>query len=285
MKVRIHRGTKEIGGTCVEIESQGKRLVLDVGLPLDGADSETFPLHPVKGFEKADPDLLGVVISHSHQDHYGLAHRLPKETPFLIGKAAQNILAAAKVFSPTGLHLENVLNLNDRKPITLGAFRITPFLVDHSAYDAYAILVEAVGADLFYTGDLRAHGRKGSLFQRLLRHPPEHVDVLLLEGTTLGRSDTEQGFPTEADLENRFVELFKQTPERGKGNAERGTLLLLRGKKQQCPPFSFAARSSILPLSHSAARSSSVPLSHFPLSHSAMQLRHSQAHPHLLRLL
>jgi hypothetical protein len=29
----IHRGTKEIGGTCVEIEWQGKRIVLDVGLP------------------------------------------------------------------------------------------------------------------------------------------------------------------------------------------------------------------------------------------------------------
>jgi type II secretory pathway component GspD/PulD (secretin) len=30
-----------------------------------------------------------------------------------------------------------------RRPIVLGPFTITPFLVDHSAYDAYAILVEA----------------------------------------------------------------------------------------------------------------------------------------------
>ena len=46
MQVCIHRGTKEIGGTCVEIESQDKRLVLDVGLPLDAPDADTFPLHP-----------------------------------------------------------------------------------------------------------------------------------------------------------------------------------------------------------------------------------------------
>ena len=51
MRVCIHRGTKEIGGTCVEIESQGKRLVLDVGLPLDATDPDEIPLHPIKGFD------------------------------------------------------------------------------------------------------------------------------------------------------------------------------------------------------------------------------------------
>src|SRR5271167_125966 len=105
MRICIHRGTKEIGGTCVEIESQGKRLVLDVGLPLDAPDPDTFPLHPIQGFDTPDESLLGVVISHPHQDHYGLAHRLPEGTPFLIGGAAERILAAAALFSPAGLNL------------------------------------------------------------------------------------------------------------------------------------------------------------------------------------
>ena len=34
MRIRIHRGTEEIGGTCIEMESDGRRIVLDVGLPL-----------------------------------------------------------------------------------------------------------------------------------------------------------------------------------------------------------------------------------------------------------
>ena len=38
MRIRIHRGTKEIGGTCIEVESKGKRIALDVGLPLDAPD-------------------------------------------------------------------------------------------------------------------------------------------------------------------------------------------------------------------------------------------------------
>lgn len=210
MKVCIHRGTKEIGGTCVEIESQDKRLILDVGLPLDTLDPNGIDLHPVKGFDAPDESLLGVVISHPHQDHYGLAHRLPQETPFLIGKAAEAILSAAALFSPAGLKLKNVKHLVDRTPIRLGPFTITPFLVDHSAYDAYAVLVEAEGKRLFYSGDLRAHGRKGSLFEKLIAGPPQGVDVLLMEGTCIGREGQE--FHTEDELVPRFVDIFRQTP-------------------------------------------------------------------------
>lgn len=209
MKVCIHRGTKEIGGTCVEIESQGKRLVLDVGLPLDCLDPDTFPLHPISGFAAPDDSLLGMVISHSHQDHYGLAYRLPKETKFLIGKAAEAILSAARLFSPGGVKLDNTTHLEDRKPITLGPFTITPFLVDHSAYDSYAVLVEADGKRLFYSGDFRAHGRKASLIDRLISSPPPGVDLLVMEGTCVGRED--KTFPSEDDLVSPMAELFGQT--------------------------------------------------------------------------
>lgn len=46
MRIRIHRGTKEIGGTCIEVEAQGKRIALDVGLPLDASDEEHESLLP-----------------------------------------------------------------------------------------------------------------------------------------------------------------------------------------------------------------------------------------------
>ncbi len=211
MRICIHRGTKEIGGTCVEIESQSKRIVLDIGLPLDVNDPDAMPLHPVPGFDKPDESLLGVLISHPHQDHYGLAYRLPKETVFLIGEAAQSILDAADAFTPAGLKLKHVIHLKDREPITLGPFTITPYLVDHSAYDSYALLVEADGKRLFYSGDFRIHGRKSKLVERLIADPPKDVDVLLMEGTTLGRPETVKGFPTEDALVPKFVKLFEQT--------------------------------------------------------------------------
>jgi len=40
---------QEVGGICVEVEQEGKRLVLDVGLPLDADLSEEHRMPPVVG--------------------------------------------------------------------------------------------------------------------------------------------------------------------------------------------------------------------------------------------
>jgi ribonuclease J len=87
MKVCIRRGAKQIGGTSIELESQGKRLVLDIGQPLDSPDAESTEMPAVPGLKEADTSLLGIVVSHPHMDHYGLAFRVPKTVPFLMGAA------------------------------------------------------------------------------------------------------------------------------------------------------------------------------------------------------
>jgi ribonuclease J len=58
---------------------------------------------------------------------------------------------------------------------------ITPHLVDHSGFDAYALEIEAGERRLFYSGDLRAHGRKSKLFELMLKRPPKNIDVMLME--------------------------------------------------------------------------------------------------------
>jgi Cft2 family RNA processing exonuclease len=77
VKLRIHRGTREIGGTCVELESNGSRILLDLGLPLAAADPNAVSLPAVAGLSEPDPALRAIVLSHGHRDHWGL---LPKWT-------------------------------------------------------------------------------------------------------------------------------------------------------------------------------------------------------------
>jgi ribonuclease J len=105
--------------------------------------------------------------------------------PIFLGEAASRILGMAEVFGCAGLGGTPAGTLSDRRPFDLGPFHITPFLVDHSAFDSYSLLIEAGGKRLFYTGDFRATGAKTGLFYRLLREPPTPVDVLLMEGTNL----------------------------------------------------------------------------------------------------
>ncbi|HEB80050.1 MAG TPA: MBL fold metallo-hydrolase [Rhodospirillales bacterium] len=207
MKICIHRGTKQIGGTCIEVEAQGKRIVLDVGLPLDADETEDINslLPEVAGFNEQDDSLLGVVISHPHQDHYGLGKFIRPDLSVYIGERADAILKAASNYVPNATYFENATHYEAWKPMDVGPFRITPYLVDHSAFDAYSFLIEADGKRVFYSGDFRGHGRKARLFDNILQNPPKDIDVLMMEGTTISRTGTEKGFQSEGDLEKAFI--------------------------------------------------------------------------------
>ena len=240
MKVRLHRGAHEIGGNCIEIESGGQRIILDMGWPITVEPGQDVPLPDIPGLSPGtgagtgtDAALRGIVISHPHPDHYGLMRKVSSEVPVYIGEAAANILREAAFFSPFGIDLDPAGFLAHRRPLEIGPFTVTPFLNDHSAFDAYSMLVEAEGKRLFYTGDIRGHGRKSGIFEELLRKPPENIDVLLMEGTHVradaGEADAAeanaaeanaaeanaaeaQRGPSERDVEDDCVATFRSTP-------------------------------------------------------------------------
>jgi ribonuclease J len=75
----------------------------------------------------------------------------------------------------------------------------------------YALEIEADGRRVFYSGDLRAHGRKSKLFESMVKNPPKNIDTMLMEGSSLGRLTDGQSFPTEEALEGIFVARFQAT--------------------------------------------------------------------------
>ena len=205
MIVRIHRGAEEIGGNIVEVEHEGSRIVLDLGLPLSSTLGESAPMPVITGLD-GYADLLGVILTHAHPDHYGLIPQLDKAVPIICGAATGRILSEASFFTPGRMRLDPAMTLVDRRAFKLGPFTITPFLVDHSAFDAYALLVEAGGRRLFYTGDLRGHGRKSRLFEALIARPPPDVDVLLMEGTRIDEPDARgRGLASESGVEAEML--------------------------------------------------------------------------------
>jgi ribonuclease J len=209
VRIRIHRGTREIGGTCIELESGGSRILLDLGLPLDAKDLASTPLPKIEGLAEGSSTLLAIVLSHGHRDHWGLIPKVNPQIPLVMGKATESIIRAAADFVPDAMMLNAAQYLEHGKPVQLGPFTVLPRLVDHSGFDAYAMEVEANGKRLFYSGDLRAHGRKGDLFEALISSPPADIDTMLMEGSSLGRLADDQSFPSESALEEIFVDRFK----------------------------------------------------------------------------
>ncbi|HEY1979541.1 MAG TPA: MBL fold metallo-hydrolase [Xanthobacteraceae bacterium] len=212
MRLRIHRGTREIGGTCVELENSGYRVLLDLGLPLDADDADAVPLPEVAGLAAPDPSLLAIILSHGHRDHWGLLPKVLTDVPLIMGRSVERIMRAAADFVPDAFAPKASSYLENGNPLHLGPFTVIPWLVDHSGFDAYALEITAGGRRLFYSGDLRAHGRKGKLFERLVAHPPRDVDVMLMEGSSLGRLPDDGVFQTEEELEQQFVARFDATP-------------------------------------------------------------------------
>ena len=88
MNITIHRGTQEIGGSCVQVTSQGYSLLLDAGSPLGETSSYV---------DLAQIDFDAVLVSHSHQDHYGLIDQVDSETPVYIGEIGSKMVASARV--------------------------------------------------------------------------------------------------------------------------------------------------------------------------------------------
>jgi ribonuclease J len=127
MRLRIHRGTAEIGGNCIEVEAQGKSILLDLGMPLSGNLPPSEVLPPVPGLlDGTNPSLIGIVISHPHSDHYGLVCHAHPSIPVYIGMEAEKLLRASSAFSSFGLQLANAVHYRPGARLSIGPFTITP---------------------------------------------------------------------------------------------------------------------------------------------------------------
>jgi ribonuclease J len=90
MKVCIHRGSKQIGGNCVEVEQDGMRLLIDLGLPLDATSNDKKYLPAIEALNDHGLSLLGILISHPHLDHFGLLSHISKNIPVGMGECTPN---------------------------------------------------------------------------------------------------------------------------------------------------------------------------------------------------
>jgi ribonuclease J len=69
--------------------------------------------------------------------------------------------------------------------------------------------IEIEGKTILHTGDFRAHGYTGYVLERVLRNYVKQVDILITEGTMLGRKN--EAVLLESDIENNVVEALRKS--------------------------------------------------------------------------
>ena len=204
MKITVHN-RNQIGGCVTEIESKnGTRILIDVGSNLPGRIS---PEVPVKTLTK---DCAGVFITHYHGDHVGKFDEVDSSTPIYMGEIAHEIFLNLCEHLPDKDvdAVKGFITFQARDKIIAGDMVITPFRVDHSAYDSYMFLIKCDGKKILHTGDFRTHGWTGKGVEALLRTFVRKVDVLICEGTMLSRQGEE--LLTEFGLYEKAKEILRE---------------------------------------------------------------------------
>ncbi|KAF0125896.1 MAG: beta-lactamase domain-containing protein [Elusimicrobia bacterium] len=196
MKITVHRGAGEIGGNCIELQSGESRILLDYGAPLPKIDSATRKsvqatpeetILDIPGlYEPAPAPLDGIIISHTHQDHYGglFAKKISPAVPVYMTAAMEELIRLTAQIPRGGKDLDaTIRHYRKGEPFMAGAFKLTPYLMDHSASESFGFLIEADGRRVVYTGDFREHGNKKRAFEEFLSADMGKVDLLITEGT------------------------------------------------------------------------------------------------------
>ncbi|HRZ86802.1 MAG TPA: MBL fold metallo-hydrolase [bacterium] len=225
MKLTIHREALGIGGGCVELSSEKTRILIDFGMPPADGKREPFDTKLLEGKTVAElkgsgllPNIQGlyndeprgvdaILISRSSRDYYGLLGYVNPDIPVYMSCGIKALIDASNIFihnRPGRIHAQII---KGRRPFKIGDLTVTPYLADDSGAGAQAFLIEAGGKRLFYSGDIRGHGKKGVLFRTIFERPPENIDCLLLGGAMRGTD--EQAYKNEAAVKRRIEEILR----------------------------------------------------------------------------
>lgn len=149
-------GSGEIGMNVNLYGCQGKWLMVDCGITFGSPDYPGIDviLPDLQFIEERLDDLLGIVLTHGHEDHIGALPYLAADlgvplyaTPFTAG------LIRGKL-EEEGIEEKVELNVVDEEgPFNLGPFRITYTPLAHSIPEGNAVLIETPHGRVFHTGD------------------------------------------------------------------------------------------------------------------------------------
>lgn len=211
MKINILGGAREVGGSCVAIETDSCKIALDYGTKFD-EESNDLP-----------KDFDALIISHAHLDHSGSLLKLSKKNPVIVGSkitrdvTVQLLHDMVKIQNEKGNYDFEDKHANKigkcwwtRDSIALPGMTVQLHPAGHVA-GAKITTVYSEGKKIVYTGDFCIHDSEileGCKPEML----PKNPDVLISESTYGGKIR-----PPRNELINQFFKQMSSTMER-KGN-------------------------------------------------------------------
>lgn len=215
MKITMHGAGGEVGRSCIEVEHEGKRILLDGGLKIQHTEN----IFPTKIANIKN--IKALFLSHAHMDHSGalpLLFHQGLRSPIITTACTKDITrillqdswkidrieGRQKIY---GKHvLKNVLdNMRLQKNGNVSNIKFRMFPTGHIP-SSQAILLEYDKGTLLYSGDI--NGTDTHLLDGVTTYPK--ADVLILESTYGDRNHSPR-----KETERAFVDMVKDTLKNG----------------------------------------------------------------------
>lgn len=221
--IKIYQGN-QIGGCITVISTDAAKIVIDFGESLLGAEI----VENIE-FDWDNERVDAVFFTHYHGDHIGRFMEIPDEVDLYMGEVTWQVLRNLNKALKNKRVVEqlddrpNIHFIDINVPIIVGDMKITPYSVDHSAFDAYMFLVETPDKNILHTGDYRDHGHRGHkrdkagndmnvMLEVIKRYVKDYgrrkIDVLITEGTMLGARRNDSRY-SEKQMLKDATELFR----------------------------------------------------------------------------
>ncbi|MFU7528580.1 ribonuclease J [Qipengyuania sp. ASV99] len=150
-------GSGEIGMNVNLYGCDGKWLMVDLGMTFSGGEYPGVDLvfADLEFIEERTRDLIGIVLTHAHEDHIGAV-------PYFAGELGVPLYATpftadlvARKLEEAGLLGKVKLNIieEDHGEIDIGPFTITYLPLAHSIAEGNALLIDTPYGRVFHTGD------------------------------------------------------------------------------------------------------------------------------------
>lgn len=149
-------GTNEIGINVNLYHLNGKWIMVDLGCgfadeQLPGVDLVVADLSFI---EQHRDDLLGLIITHSHEDHLGAVQYLWESLgcPIYTTEYTKNFMAA-KLDEYSFENKMKVHSVKTGDKVDIGPFNVEFVQLAHSAPEMQALMIRTAGGNIFHTGD------------------------------------------------------------------------------------------------------------------------------------
>lgn len=149
-------GSNEIGMNLNLYYTQGKWLMIDLGIGFadDYLPGVEIILPNIDFIAERKDDLVGLVLTHAHEDHLGAVAYLWRdlECPIYTTPFTAAVLKA-KLKEEGLTHLVKIVEITDDKNIKLGPFTLEMVALTHSIPEMHAIAIRTDAGIVMHTGD------------------------------------------------------------------------------------------------------------------------------------